>query len=109
MVKLFMLIVLYNTFYINSLCQCLLLDKKVSITINKTSIKRAIEVISIKSGIDFSYSDDLVSLSKKISIKANNLPLKEVLNQIFKDSDIEYKTNGNQIIIYPKKTRVKRY
>ena len=103
MIKLLMLIILFNSLHINSLCQVSLLDKKVSITVHKTSIKETIEVISIKSGIDFSYSDDLVSLSRKISIKANNLPLKEVLDQIFKNTNIEYRAFGNQIIIYSRK------
>jgi hypothetical protein len=95
---------LFNLLSISLFCQNSLLEKKLSISVRNISIKEAIEVISNKAGINFSYSDDLVSLSQKVSINAVDMSLKDILNQLFADKSIEYKMVGNQIILQTKKT-----
>ena len=51
-----------------------------------------------QTGLNFVYSSDLLK-DMKVSVNVKNKPLNNVLSEIFKDSGIEYKIKGNNVIL----------
>ncbi|MDE7419378.1 MAG: secretin and TonB N-terminal domain-containing protein [Muribaculaceae bacterium] len=52
---------------------------------------------------NFVYSSDLLK-DMRITVDVKKKPLKKVLDDIFRDSDIEYKIKGNNVVLKKKKT-----
>lgn len=75
-----------------------LLDKQLSISCTNIPIKEALQLISTKTDVTFTYSNDLVSLPQRITLNITNQSLKVVLNQILAGANVEYKVIANQII-----------
>ncbi|MDE6795692.1 MAG: STN domain-containing protein, partial [Muribaculaceae bacterium] len=59
-----------------------------------------------QTGKNFVYSSDLLK-DMKITVSANKQPLKKVLSEIFKDTDIEYKIKGNNVVLKKRKVKQK--
>ncbi len=53
---------------------------------------------------NFVYSSDLLK-DMRITVNANKQPLKKVLDNIFKDKDIEYKIKGKNVVLKRKKSK----
>lgn len=85
------------------------LDKLISISCRQMPVKDALNLLTQKSGLTFTYSNDLVSLPQKITIEATNQSLKYVLNQILKETNIEYRVFGNQIVFQIKPAPPRKY
>jgi hypothetical protein len=75
-----------------------MLNKKISIHAENLPVKEVLNMISEKTGIGFSYSNDLVQFSKKISLNYDNKPLKQVLDQLIANTKITYSLIGKQIV-----------
>ena len=80
-----------------------ILDKRISLEAHNLPIKEVLKIISTQTGIDFSYSDDLVLLPKKVTIIASEKPLKAVLDQLLSGYSIQYKAIGNQVVFQTQK------
>ncbi|MEM9822640.1 MAG: TonB-dependent receptor [Bacteroidota bacterium] len=76
-----------------------LLNRQLSIQLDSVNIKQALDFITQKSTVDFSYSNHLISLDKRVSLHLKNAPLHKILNQLFSNTDIIYKKIGNQITL----------
>jgi hypothetical protein len=86
-----------------------LLNKKLSISCRDVPIKEALQLISEKTGVTFTYSSDLVSLPQKITLNVTDKTLRTVLNQLFSETTIDYKIVGNQVIFQARKSLPKKY
>ncbi len=71
------------------------------------SVEKAIDLITQKYHVDFSFSSDLINLSKKININLNQKSLNEVLEQFSEQANVEYRLTNNQVVLYPKKKSTK--
>jgi hypothetical protein len=60
-----------------------------------------------QTGMNFVYASDILK-DVKVSVSADRKPLKAVLNNMFKDTDIEYKIKGKNIILKQKETKATR-
>lgn len=67
------------------------------------SIEKAIKSIEQKYKVSFSFSSDLINLDKKIKLNLQQKSLKEVLDQLSSQANIDYKINGSQVILMPRK------
>ncbi|MDX5321425.1 MAG: TonB-dependent receptor [Bacteroidota bacterium] len=67
------------------------------------SIKEILEQIEQSSEVRFSYSDDVVPVSKKVTLNLKNVSLDLALRQIFANTFIDFRENGLQVILYRKK------
>lgn len=85
-----------------------ILDKRISINAHDLPVKEVLEKISKETGIDFSYSDDLVSLPKKATIAVVDKPLRFVLDQLLSGCSITYKVIGNQVVFQTRKNPSKK-
>jgi hypothetical protein len=86
-----------------------MLNKRITLTVKEKTIKQILIHLSEKEHIGFSFSDDLPGLSKKTTLNVKGLPLREVLGQIFSDTNIEFKTVGQQIVLLPKKSKPRKH
>lgn len=75
------------------------LDISISIKISDKSIKYVLNEITTKYAIEFSYSSNIISVSKIVSLSVNNEPLSEVLKKLFPQKDIVFIEAENKVII----------
>jgi len=88
------------------IAQPLLLQKKVSVSATEQTISTILYNLGKETGIRFSYDPDLLNIHRKISLEITNKPLETVLRKIFDSADIQFKTVGNQVVIFnPNPTR----
>ena len=73
------------------------------VTINKRNVtmKEVLNEIEAQTDYLFIYNDE-VNIDKKVSVKAKSESVKDVLNDIFKGTNIRYSMEGNHIILFVK-------
>lgn len=74
----------------------------VSLSLNNTSIERALDRIEDQSGYNFLIADKSLDLSKRVDVSADNKPLTQVLDQLFAGTNIAYRIEDRQIILSPR-------
>ncbi len=75
------------------------LMQNIDISAENTSLARVLKYITAKSGIDFSYSSDIIPYKILVSINVNDITILAVLDQIFKDTNIEWLPRNNRQIV----------
>ena len=76
------------------------LNKEVSITMEKAEIKKVLAKIKEQSGVEFVYSSKLIHSNTRISINAYQNKLKEILDEVLLPLNIHYKVINDQIVLY---------
>lgn len=74
------------------------LNNKISISVSNTSLKNALNIISKKTGICFSFNSDILSLDSTVSLSLTNKTISKVLYHLI-GKNYYLKTLGNHIII----------
>jgi len=84
------------------------LDTKISIRFDDIAIVDAFVQIEKKANISFAYNSNLKELKQKITKEYSNKPINYILDDILKNTSLEYKLIGNKITIYknPKKSSI---
>lgn len=72
---------------------------KISLSLNNQPLSAACELIEKEYGIHFSYSRDVVSMTRRVSVNVKDMPLRRVLDLLFDDSNIQYKRIGDQLVL----------
>jgi hypothetical protein len=78
------------------------LEREVSLIAQNMPIETAFSSISNQADFVFSYSPKVISNTGYVNINARNKPVRFVLNQMFKENDIEYKVKGKYVILKKK-------
>lgn len=78
-------------------------SKKLSIDITDTPLLSLFTEIENKSEFHFFYDNSDVDTSRKVSLTVTNSHIDEILDILFKESDIKYETNDCNIILSKKK------
>ena len=76
-----------------------LLNKRITIKVENRSIKQVLNEIEKSAGIRFIYSSSLIRSERKITLALDNSTLGEVLENILKPLQLEYKVLGMQIVL----------
>jgi hypothetical protein len=76
------------------------LDKAITIPKQHTTLYKALNLISDKTGCLFIYDSQVVDSDKRVKLDAENQSLKSVLDNILGDPEIAYKVIGQHILIY---------
>lgn len=76
-----------------------ILDKKITISINKQGLKTILASIERAAEIKFAYTEQTIPLNKKISIEAKEERLGDVLQRLFKPFNVSYEVSGHQVIL----------
>ena len=73
--------------------------KRMDVKIEQSTIVSALETIEAQSEFFFFYNNKVVKLDKKISVDLKEKTINEILDALFKDTNIEYTINNRQIIL----------
>ncbi len=76
-----------------------ILDKKITLSINKQGLKNILADIEKAAEIKFAYTEQTIPLNKKISVEAREERLGDLLQRIFKPLNVLYEVSGSQIIL----------
>lgn len=76
-----------------------LLNKKVNISVNNASLQTVLSYLQDHNAVKFIYSEDAIDVNQKVSIHFRNKPLRKVLDEIFKDTGIDYEVIENSVIL----------
>jgi hypothetical protein len=85
---------------LKSFGQATVLDKRISIQKQHTSLYDALNIISGKADCLFVYDSQIVENDKRVKLSAENQPLNQVLDNILADPELTYKVIGQHILIY---------
>src|SRR6188768_3445927 len=75
-----------------------ILQKNISLDVNKQRLDNVLEILSNKGDFYFSYNSNIIKKDSLISLRASNKTVKEILSQLF-NTTYEFKESGNYIII----------
>jgi hypothetical protein len=74
-------------------------SKKVTIELDNISLEKALAVLSISYGVDFSYSDDVVPTQELVNLSIQNEELSAALNKLLGRFNLDYKITSKRILI----------
>lgn len=77
---------------------------KVSIYVKDQPLSTVCDMLQKEYGIHFSYSSDIVGISRRVTINAQNLSLRRVMDMLFTENGILYKRIGDQLVLTVKLT-----
>ncbi len=83
-----------------------LLDKKVSLSIDRQRLDQALEIISNTGDFYFSYNTNLLKKDSVVTVAVRNASVNEVLTKLF-GNQFEFRESGNYIILRRAPIRVK--
>lgn len=75
---------------------------RISLNIKNTPLKEVLNVIENKSGYSFVYDSSLTDVGKNVSVQVSDKPVEEVLDDVFKGSDVHIRIVEDYILITPK-------
>lgn len=78
-------------------------EAKISLDINEQPLEEVLRLISVQSGIPFSYNPRKIPVDQKISYSAQGKLLREILKDISDDVSISYEFVEGQIVLKPAK------
>jgi TonB-linked SusC/RagA family outer membrane protein len=73
---------------------------KVSLDVEKATVKEVIDNIESSTKFKFIYNTEHVNLLRELSLKFKNERIDKVLEQIFVNTNTNYKVKGTQLILY---------
>ena len=86
-----------QAFSINSYSQ----KSKVSLSVNDATVKEVLKEIETQSDFYFIFNEELVNINRKVSIKAEQKSIQQVLDEIFKGTNIKHIVMDKQIVLAP--------
>ncbi|SMD38027.1 Secretin and TonB N terminus short domain-containing protein [Reichenbachiella faecimaris] len=76
------------------------LNKKLQINLREVTIDSALNYVSYKTNVFFSYSSDIIDERQRFTIAYNDSNLEEVLHQLLLGTGVEYTIINGQIILF---------
>ena len=96
--QLCVLCIFCNTVYANAQA---VLDKKVNLTVDQVELKKVLREIKKQTGIEFSYSSDVINVTKKVTCRLSDKKLSDFLTSVLKPLGISYNIiDDSQILLY---------
>ncbi len=75
-----------------------------NLNMNKTPLREVFKEIERQSELSFIFSDDISSLNEEVSVNVHNENIKDILNQLFKDTNLGYQILNEKLIVIAPKT-----
>jgi hypothetical protein len=79
-----------------------LLQKKITLYNQITTLENALRIISEKGGFTFTYGNR-IPLQQNVTLRAGERTLREILDEILRDVPVEYTEKNGKILILPRK------
>lgn len=93
------LISLFLVFTIYGISQEPDLKKTISVNYDDIPLEKVLQDITAKSGIKFSYSANTIDIGKKIHISSQNNTVESILEEVFKQANVEYEIVGMYLVL----------
>lgn len=77
-----------------------ILDKQITLSMDQAEISQILRQIQKQSGVKFVYSPSLVRVEKKLSVAVVKKKLSDVLDEILKPNNIQYRLVSDYILLY---------
>lgn len=74
---------------------------RVTVVVRNQPIEAVCNILEKEYGIHFSYSRELVNLSRKVTLTAQHQRLKKLLEDLFAPDDIRFTRVGEQVVLVP--------
>jgi iron complex outermembrane receptor protein len=74
---------------------------RLSLDMNNSTVKDVLIEIERSTDFYFLYSNQLIDVERKVDIKLNNKKVDEILDEVFKGTNIQYAITDRQIILKP--------
>jgi len=81
-------------------------DPVFTINVKDKPIKEVLTLIENQCGFIFVYSSEILNPKVKVSVEAKEMTIQKILNQVFLETNIEYKINARQIILMKRQMAV---
>jgi len=94
---LFIMLIIGQALAIESYSQ----ETRLSLTMENTTVKEVLFHIEKNSEFFFLYSNKLIDVDRRISLNLTNKKLNEILDEIFRDTDVKYAIKDRQVILSP--------
>lgn len=78
-----------------------ILDRRVTVKITNQPLGKILNIISETAGFNFSYSNNLIKVTKLTSLMAENKTVREILDQLF-NGELTYQQIGNHLVLQKK-------
>ncbi len=75
-------------------------NTKLSMTLQNVSIKEVLSKIEDQSDFRFLYSDSKINVEKKINVDFEKKQVEDILQEMLRGSDIQFKVVGRQILLF---------
>ncbi|MRG44719.1 SusC/RagA family TonB-linked outer membrane protein [Chitinophaga sp. SYP-B3965] len=76
-----------------------ILDKRISLTVERETFKSVLQKISLKAGVKFSYTRNTLPEKEKVSLLAKDETLEKVFISLFDPFDINFEAIGSQVVL----------
>ena len=106
MIRDFYVILLFIAFSVQLGCAQSALDQLLNLNIKQQPLESALFILIDEANIDLSFSNDIIP-DKKITLSVRNQPLKNVLDLLLRDTEVQYRLIGSQIVLYKKSKKKK--
>src|SRR5690606_25975207 len=80
-------------------------NTKLTLDFNDASVSQIFNEIETVSEFRFLYESGQIDLQRKTSLKINKGKISNILDVLFENTNIDYKINGRQVILTPKKAQ----
>lgn len=77
---------------------------KITISVKDQSLQSVCDILEQQYGIHFSYSRNIVNLSRKVTVNVRNKALKALLEELFQPDNITFARIGEQVVLTIKKS-----
>lgn len=74
---------------------------RLSLNMNNTTVKNVLMEIEKNSEFFFMYSNELIDVNRRVSINLSDKKVSEVLDEVFRDTNVKYDIKDRQIILSP--------
>lgn len=88
--------------YANNIEAQAVLNKPVTVVAEQKTVKKILAQIQKQTSVKFTYSSDVIDITRKISCSITNKKLIDFLTEVLKPLDIDYQViNDEQILLFP--------
>ena len=79
---------------------------RISLNLNNATVEQVLNAIEENSDFYFLYNSKLINVDRKVDVKAKEKSIESVLNEVFKNTNVQYKVEDKQIILSNKSATI---
>ncbi|MHA7110675.1 TonB-dependent receptor [Sunxiuqinia elliptica] len=72
---------------------------KLSLELKDATVREVLEAVENKTDFFFLYSEKIIDVDRKVNLSINETSVDKILDRLFKNSAVDYKVKGRQIIL----------